>query len=86
MITECVVVTTTGSSIVNVNQHSCGSNSESVHAIKKGEDPSLLRPSNTDVKSISKSDETVHELRRNDHITLLSVGGISDTQFIAENL
>jgi len=86
MTTECVVVTTTGSSIVNLNQQSCGSNSDSVHAIDKAEDPAFLRSSNTDVKSISIPDESVHESRRHDHITLLSVGGNSDTQFIAEKL
>lgn len=84
MRTECVVVTTTGSSIVNVNQQS-SSKRDSVHAIEKEEDPSLSRPSNTDVKSISKPDASVHESRRHDHITLLSVGGTSDTQFITKN-
>jgi len=83
--TECVVVTTTGSSIVNVNQQSCAAKCDSVQVIEKG-DILSSKPSDSEDNSISKTHDSVKESRRQDHITLLSVGGTSDTHFIGENL
>ena len=80
------MITTTGSSIVNVTQQSTALNKDSFHVVEKEGDSSLSRPSNTDTKSISKPDQSVHESCRPDHITLLSVGGSDDTQYIDENL
>ena len=86
MRTDCVVVTTTGRSIVNLNQPSCVTRSEPAASREIADVPDILNTSNTDTNCISQLGDSSHESLKHDHITLLSVSGTSNTQFIAENL
>ena len=86
MTTECVVVTNTGRSIVNLNQPSCATRTDSAPGMEIADGSLILNSSNTDSKSISQLGDSAHESPKHDHITLLSVGGTSNTQFIADNL
>ena len=83
--TEQVVVTSIGSSIVNVNQQTSISHCSSLFVTERGDTPSLSNISNKHESSISKPNKSLCESNKHDHVTLLSVGDNSDTHIKDEN-
>ena len=83
---EKVVTTTSiGSSIVSVNQQTFVSRSHTFDVTNRGDSSISSAMSKGHEMCISKHDDSTFESRKHDHITLLSVGDSSDTQFKAKN-
>ena len=79
-----IIVTAAGSSIVNISQKSCELNEMSSDIQEKRDNKFLVGSSNKPEMGIFKTNDTLHESSRSDHVTLLSIGDSSDTQFQPE--
>jgi len=87
-ISKHILVTATGSSIVKINKKSFETNETSTDIQEKRDNTFIVETSlsNQPEKGISKTNDSLLESQRSDHVTLLSIGDdVSDTQFETEN-
>ena len=82
-----ITVTATGSSIVNINKKSFESNETSTDNQEQTDNKIIVEASSNQPETgIFKTNDSMSESHRSDHVTLLSIGdNVSDTQFKDDN-
>ena len=82
-----MTVTATGKSIVKINKKSFESNETSIDNQEQTDNRIIVEASSNQPETgIFKTNDSMSESHRSDHVTLLSIGdNVSDTQFKTDN-